>query len=179
MCFSACSFTPRLINEKLDPQTAATITSTAKPFVFYKDDPAQAAHARGFLQLGFVAVNRIGNYRYYVWISAWGTMQDAKMAQQRDHLESLVIFADAEPLALILAGWAPDAIGVSESPFGKQIGSAVDAYYEVTTDQIRMIVDAVDLRLSAGTTSRDNYEPWDEQKSARNSMRAFLVIANY
>ncbi len=171
---AACSSTSRYVNEYLDPQTAATVTSSTKPLVFYRDNPSQAAYARNFLQLGPVAVNRGGSYRYYVWVSAWSTMQDADMTEQRDRLESLIVFADAEPLILKLAGWTPDVIGVSESIYTRPVASAVDAYYEVTTDQIRLISNAVNVRLSTGPSARDNYEAWDGQKSARESLRAFL-----
>ena len=171
---AACSSTSRYVNENLDPQTAATVTSSTKPLIFYRDNPSQAAYARNFLQLGPIAINRSGNYRFYVWVSAWSTMQDADMAEQRDRLESLTVFADAEPLTLKLAGWTPNAIGASESIYTRPVASAVDAYYEVTTDQIRLISNAVNVRLSTGPSIRDNYEAWDEQKSARESMRAFL-----
>ena len=169
----ACSSSSQFINETLDPITSATITSNNKPLVFYRDNPSQAAYARNFLQLGPIAINRGGRYRYYLWISAWSTMQDARDSEQRDRLESIVVFADAEPLNLELAGWTPDAIDTSKGIYVKPVASAVDAYYEVTIDQIRLIAHANNIRISTGPLVSDNYETWDEQESALESMRAF------
>ena len=110
---TACSSTSNTVNEALDPLTSATVTSSVKPLVFYRDNPSQAAYAHKFLQLGPLAVNRSGGYRFFIWISAWSTMQTADSIEQRDRLESIVVFADAEPLNLRLAGWTPEAINAS------------------------------------------------------------------
>jgi hypothetical protein len=175
----ACSSSSQLINETLDPITSATITSNNKPLVFYRDNPSQAAYARNFLQLGPIAVNRAGRYRYYLWISAWSTMQGNSDSEQRDRLQSIVLFADTEPLNLVLAGWTPDAINTSEGVYVKAVATAVDAYYEVTIDQIRLIAHASNIRISTGPSHSDNYETWDEQKSALDSMRAFHDFVVY
>ena len=52
----------------------------------------------------------------------------------RDDLESIVIFADGEPLLFELSGWTPDTIGASEPVYVKPMASAADAYYQVTMD---------------------------------------------
>jgi hypothetical protein len=175
----ACSSSSQFINETLDPNTSATVTSNNKPLVFYRDNPSRAAYARDFLQLGPIAINRGGRYRYFLWISAWSTMQDPGDSEQRDRLESIVVFADAEPLNLELAGWTPSAIDTSEGIYVKAVASAVDAYYEVTIDQIRLIAHANNIRISTGSLYSNNYETWDEQKSALESMRAFHDFVAY
>ena len=174
LCVAGCSSTPQRINENLDPLTSATVTSSDKPLFFYRDNPSQAAYARKFLQLGPIAINRSGSYRYYLWLSAWSTTPTASDAKLTDRLDSIVIFAGAEPLTLDLAGRTPSAIGASESVYIRPAASAIDAYYEVTIDQIRLMADASDIRVSTGPSQSDNYETWDDQKSALESMRAFL-----
>lgn len=174
---AACTSPSGLINEDLDPMTSVTVTSSNTPLVFYQDNPSQAAYARNYLHLGPIEVNHSGSYRYYIWISAWSTMQTADPSVQRDRLESIIVFADAEPLALDLAGWTPEAIGTSESVYVKAVASAAVAYYEVTIDQIRLIAGASDIRLSAGSVQPDSYASWDNQGTARKSMHAFLDYA--
>jgi hypothetical protein len=176
---AACASTAKLINEDLDPVTSVTVTSTKTPMLFYRDNPARAAYARNYLHLAPIEINRSGSYRYYIWISAWSTMETADLAERRDRLESIIVFADSEPVILQLAGWTPDAIGASEPAYLKPVASAADAYYEVTIDQIRHITNAKDVRLSTGSSRSDSYEPWDDQQSVLEGMRAFLEhVAN-
>ena len=171
---TACTSAARFINEDLDPLTSVTVTSTRTPLLFYRDSPSRAAYARNFLHLAPIEINRSGSYRYYIWISAWSTMETADLAERRDRLESIIVFADGEPVILKLAGWTPEAIGTSEPTYLKPVASAADAYYEVTIDQIRHITNAKDIRLGSGSSRSDSYEPWDDQGAVRESMRAFL-----
>lgn len=168
----ACS-SSQPIRETLDPLTSATITSNGKALDFYRDSTSQATDARYFLQLGPIAVNIGGRYRYYLWISNWSTARYSEVSERRDRLQSIVIFADAEPINLELAGWTPAAIETSESIYEKPVASAVEAYYEVTIDQIRQIVNADSVRISTGPPHDDIYETWDDQRSALDGIRAF------
>ena len=174
LCIVGCSSTSGRIIENLDPLTSATVTRSSKPLFFFRDNPSQAAYARKFLELGPIAVNRSGSYRYYLWVSTWGTAPSAKDSELRDRLESIVVFADAEPLNLDLVGWTPSAIGASEPVYVKPFSSAVEAYYEVTIDQIRFIANSGDVHLSTGPSQSDSYEPWDDQRSALETMLTFV-----
>ena len=142
--------------------------------VFYRDNPSQAAYARKFLNLGPIAVNRGGHYRYFVWASTWGTTRPVDEPEQRDRLESIIVFADAEPLTFELSGWTPDAIGIGDPIYLKSVASAASAYYEVTIDQIRLIASAKDITVSTGPSRSDSYKTWDDQVSARENLRAFI-----
>jgi len=177
LLLTACGSAPTLIRQTLDPLTSVTVTSSATPFVFYRDNPARAAYARNYLHLGPIEVNRSGSYSYYLWIGVWSTMQTPDAIEQRDTLESVILFADGEPLSLELAGWSAEAIGGSEHIYVRPVADAIDAYYRVTADQIRLLAAATDLRLrTTGPAPRD-YEPWDEQRAARRSLDAFLEKA--
>ena len=101
-------------------------------------------------------------------------MQVIDPSVTRDGLESIVIFADGEPLLLELSGWTPDTMGISDSVYLKPMASAADAYYQVTVDQIRLIAESSDIRLrTAGPRPRD-FELWDDQASAKASLAEFL-----
>lgn len=59
-------------------------------------------------------------------------MADAQFDRSRDGFETIVIFADGEPLPLEVAGWTVAAIGASEPVNLKPVASAADAYYYVS-----------------------------------------------
>ncbi len=169
-----CSSDGALIRQTMDPLTSVTISYSPTPMVFYRDVSGRAAYARDFVHLAPLEVNRSGNYRYYLWLGIWNTMEDARGEQSRDGFESIVIFADGEPLPLEISGWTAAAIGASEPVYLKPVASAADAYYEVTVDQIRLIAEARDVRLQSAGSLRRSYEPWDDQKAAKTGLFEFL-----
>jgi hypothetical protein len=129
---SGCSTTAPTNVEKLDPLTGVTVTHVNTPLVLYRDSAATAAYARNFVNLAPIQVNRSGIHRYYLWVGIWNTMQVADFSGHRDGFDSIIIFADGEPLILEVSGWTPDAIGVSEPVYIKPVASTADAYYQVT-----------------------------------------------
>lgn len=172
--FIGCTATVPTVRDKLDLTTGVTVMFNSTPLVMFRENPAQAAFARSVIHLGPIQVNRSGDYRFYLWISAWTTMQSPGPLEHQDSLESIVIFADGEPLSLELAGWTPEAIGVSEPVYLKPVASSVDAYYRVTADQIRLMAEAHEIRLrTAGAHSRE-FAPWDDQIVARSELLEFL-----
>jgi hypothetical protein len=172
---SACASPSSLVSETLDPVTGVTVLRGTAPIVLYHDNSGYAAHARDYVYLGPVEVNRMGSYSYYLWLGIWSTMRyENPQSEQRDGFESVVLFADGEPLPLEFAGWTLDAIGVTQPVYVKPVASAADAYYRVTIDQIRLIAEAHDIQLRAGTARPRVYSLWESQGSAYASMRAFL-----
>lgn len=176
---TACASQSDLVDEKLDPVTSVTISYSATPMIFYRDMSGRAAYARDYVDMAPFEVNRMGTYRYYLWLGIWNTIQGVPTARDRDGFESIVIFADGEPLLLEIAGWTPEAFGGSEPVFVKPVASAIDAYYAVTLDQLRLIAEAQDLRVQPASAERPSYEPWDAQTRARESLRAFILHASF
>jgi hypothetical protein len=174
-----CSSSTAFVADKFDPVTAVTITYSPTPMVFYRDESGRAAYARDYVHMGPVEVNRSGSFRYYIWLGIWNTMQDATTANSRDGFESVVIFADGEPLPLEISGWTPAAIGASEPVYVKPVASAADAYYEITVDQLRIIAEAKDIRLQSIGPQRRFYEPWDDLAGAKASLTEFLAASAY
>lgn len=171
---AACSASGPLVEQKLDTVTGVTVTRSTTPTVLYRDNSAYAAHARDYVYLGPIEVNRMGNNSYYLWLGIWSTMQDEVRTAERDGFESVIVYADGEPLPLELAGWTLDAIGVSEPVYVKPVASAADAYYRVTVDQIRFIAESSDIQLRVGTARPKSYTLWDKQGAANASIRAFI-----
>jgi len=152
----------------------ATVKSSSSPLIFYNDNSAYAAHSRDFVYVGPVEVNRMGSYRYYLWFGVWSTIPSSPPTAQRDGFESITLFADGEPLQLVLAGWGGNAIGLSESVYVKPVASAAEAYYEVTIDQIRLIAGSTDLRMLTSGPAQSSFELWNNQQSAFSGLHEFL-----
>ena len=172
LLLAACGGTDVLVANRLDPVMGVTVTSTTKPLVFYRDRSAQAAYAKDYVYLGPIEVNNMGQKNYFIWLGAWSSSDVADRSAQMDAFESVVVFADGEPLSLQVDGWTPESIGLSESTYVKPVASATDGYYRVTIDQIRLMAEARDLEVRAGSTQPQTYFPWDSAGST--SMQAFL-----
>ncbi|KPK37398.1 MAG: hypothetical protein AMJ69_11675 [Gammaproteobacteria bacterium SG8_47] len=171
---AGCVSTSTLVEERLDIGTGVTVTHATAPIMLYHDNSAYAAHARDYVYLGPVEINRMGDYSYYLWLGIWSTISDEDRSLQRDGFESITLFVDGEPLQLELVGWTLESIGVSEPVYVKPVASAADAYYRVTIDQIRLIANAREIELHAGTAPVRVYLMWDRQGSAHASMREFV-----
>ena len=171
---AGCISTSTLVEERLDIGTGVTVTHATAPIVLYHDNSSYAAHARDYVYLGPVEINRMGDYSYYLWLGIWSTISDAERSFQRDGFDSVTLYADGEPLQLELVGWTLESIGVSEPVYVKPVASAADAYYRVTIDQIRLIANAREIELHAGTAPVRVYLMWDRQDSAHASMREFV-----
>ncbi|MBT8083034.1 MAG: DUF3578 domain-containing protein [Gammaproteobacteria bacterium] len=171
---AACSSGGPLVSETLDAQTGVTVLRATAPMILYSDNSAYAAHARDFVYLGPIEVNTMGVRSHYLWLGIWSTIRDdERLSTNRDGFESVVLFTDGEPLPLELAGWTPDAIGVSEPAYVKPVASAADAYYRVTLDQVRLLATADRIDLHVGSAGPRTYELWDEQKAPRAALREF------
>jgi hypothetical protein len=165
--------------DKLDSVTGVTITYSRAPMVFYRDESGKAAHARKFVQLAPLEINRMGEYRYFLWLGIWNTLQDSGIGESRDGFESIVVFADGEPLTLELSGWSAAAIGASEPVYVKPVSSAADAYYEVTIDHLRVIAAAIDLRILTSGSRPESFELWNQENAAKASFKEFLDKSVY
>jgi len=52
--------------------------------------------------------------------------------------------------------------------------SAIDAFYGVTIDQIRVIAEARALEIRTGPSASDHYQAWESSASATEGLRAFV-----
>ena len=175
---SACAGTGPLVTDQLDPLTGVTVTRATKPLVLYRDRSAQSAFGRDYVYLGPLEINNMGERRYYLWFGIWSTSDSVDRGMTLDNFESVVVYADGEPLSLQLAGITPGSIGVSEPVYVKPTASATDAFYAVTIDQIRVVAESRDLELRVGSLKPVQYIPWDTAESATVGIREFVRSVN-
>jgi hypothetical protein len=173
---AACGSSGQFIEQTLDPVTGVTVLRSTAPVILYSDNSAYAAHARDYVYLGPVEVNRMGAHSYYLWLGIWSTMRsEDRRSEQRDGFETVTLFVDGQPLLLELEGWTLDSIGVTEPVYVKPVASAADAYYRVTVDQIRLIADAQDIELRTGGRQAAHYHPWRSNDTGSAAMRTFVA----
>ena len=175
---SACAGPGPLVTDQLDPLTGVTVTHATKPLVLYRDRSAQSAFGRDYVYLGPLEFYNMGERRYYFWFGIWSTWDSMDRGMTLDNFESVVIYADGEPLSLQLAGTTLRSIGVSEPVYVKPTASATDAFYAVTIDQIRVIAESRDLELRVGGLKPIHYIPWDTAESATVGIREFVRSVN-
>ena len=177
---AACASNPSsLTREYLDTGSGVTVTASKVPLVLYRDNPAAAAYARNVAHLGPIEVNRSGEYRYFLWVGIWDTLQSTDASLSRDGFETIIITVDGESMALDLAGWTPAAIDASAPVYLRPVASASEAYYPLTVDQIRFIAEARSVRLRTTGSSPREYNLWSGQQSARQALLAFLDKVGY
>jgi hypothetical protein len=174
MLLGGCAGPSQSVYDGLDPLTGVTVTYSKTPIVLYRENPAQAAYARNYLHLGPIEVNKSGNYKYYLWLGIWSTLQPNASAERLDEFESVVVIADGEPLLLDSIGWTPASIETSTHVYPKPVATALDVYYRVTADQIRLIANARDLQLRTTGAMPLEFNVWSEQKAAREDINEFL-----
>jgi len=169
----ACTATTPVTDE-FDEGTGVTISYSQPPIILSRETPGYGAYARNVVQVGAIEVNRSGTRQYFLWLGIWNTVQSATAADHRDWFDSIVVFADGEPLLFDIRGWTADTIGTSNPVYNKPVASSVDAYFPVSLDQIRLIANAQDIRLEAVGSSLKRFEVWDDQRLARQNLSAFV-----
>lgn len=172
---AGCAGPDSLAVEHMDPLTGVTVTRAPQPMVMYRDLSGQSAFGREYVYVGPVQVNRMGRRDHFLWLGIWRTSDASDPAQTIDDFETIVIYADGEPLSLEATGWTPAAVGLSESAYIKPVASAVDGYFAVTIDQMRLIAESRDLELRAGSVQPQRYVPWDSVQEASQTMVTFLL----
>jgi hypothetical protein len=171
---AACSASTPVIQETLDPGSGVTVLRSTAPMIFFRDNSSYAAHARDYIYVGPIEVNRMGARSHYLWLGIWSTIRDdGRLADYRVGFDNVILFVDGEPFPLELAGWTLDSIGVTEPVYVKPVASAADAYYHVTLDQLRLLAVAQRIELRVGTARPMHYELWDQQGPARDALVEF------
>lgn len=171
---TSCAGNDTAVLQRLDPETGVTIKRASVPIVMYRDMSANSAFGRDYVYVGPIQVNNMGRREYFLWLGIWGSSDSAERGRKMDDFEAVVLYVDGEPLSLEVQGWTPGSIGASGDVYVKPVASALDGYYRVTVDQMRLIAESQDLELRAGATRPQRYVPWDSPKDSSQALVAFL-----
>jgi len=178
-CATGCVGDSALTREKLDPVTSVTIRYSEHPLVFFRKISGRAAFAKDYVDLGPIEINRSGDYRYYLWLGIWTADGDATTDSALKKFDSVIILADGAELRLAIKGRTAKAIGASEPIYSKPASSAIDAYYEVSIDQLRVLADAANLQLRFGGDDSLAFERWDNRELGEAALLEFLSGPTY
>ena len=174
-CSTGCSNTA-LTNERLDPVTSVTVRYSEHPLVFFRPVSGRSTFAKDYVNLAPVEINRSGDHQYYIWLGI--SMADGD-ATARDEFESVIVSADDMELQLVIKTWTTMAIGASQPIYSKPFSTAVDAYYEVSVEQLQLLAEATELRLHTGGGDRLTFEPWNRQERSKAALMEFVTGPTY
>jgi hypothetical protein len=95
-----CSAGPARTIEYFDDVTAATITGTAEPTVFARERSELASHARDYVALSALAINRGGRIEYVLLVYRWSTVDPRLQPAGTVDEENLLLAVDDRVLRL-------------------------------------------------------------------------------
>lgn len=156
------------VHEYLDSQTAATVRTTFKPFVYAHEFPQFAANARDYLSIAAVDVDRSGDHRYYVVAVSWSTIdwRRAGLAPPSP-AERIEISLGGKLRALDAAGHNGRPLGVSEPVGQPTTGYLNESWYAVTPADLRLFAASPPASVTVVRDSdRMTYFSWERADAA-------------
>lgn len=147
--------------EYLDEQTAATVTVGAPVMVFARERPELAVHARDYLTLVPVDVNRGGVHSQYFVGYAWSTIDKRPVGDETEAPARFELVADGRRIPLDNLEGRMHDIGLGEAPVPPPARSARLLIAPASREQQAFVAGAADVRavrLSDGGNAR--YELW-------------------
>jgi len=169
---SACAAGQPPVVDYLDELTAVTITYSRTPFIMSVDTHSDVA--RDFVQIGAIEVNRMGTRQYYLWLGISEVKYTESAYRHPRGFESIVFIVGGEEFQLDVRGWTQEAIGASEPVYEKLFRNTVDAYYEVTLEQIQLLTDVDGIKFRTIGPAPKEYVSWYKSIIAKDDLTEFL-----
>jgi hypothetical protein len=134
----ACTTTPsQPVVERLDPDTATTLTVIKKPVELV----AESLHSAGGDPFAFIApfeTDRMGNRQQYLWMSAPG-VEGVKVEPQ--------LLCDGQPVKLTPLDSDVSHLGLSHAPYEKPAPWSVLWYFQLPSDTLHCLAEAQKVTL--------------------------------
>ncbi len=168
-CASPQSDGPR---QYLDEKSAATVTVARDGLVFARDRPEFAVHARDYLTVVPVDVNRMGSHATYLYCYAWSTIDKRSSAAEGDGSAQFEIIADGRRIPLVPMNATARELGLAEPPIRAPSGSA--RLLIVRTDRETLALLAAAGALGAAVLHdgiSETYELWSGNPGALLALR--------
>ena len=170
---SACTARQPTVVEELDEFTAASITYSQTPVVMSPDRVFAEPSERPYVDIGAIEVNHNRVRQYYLWLGIWD-INDTKGTDKLEEFESIVLIADGQELPLDVHGWTHEVISSSKPVYKKLFAEAVDAYYQVSLEQVRLFAKADRIELRTTGSAPREFVPWYREKEAKSDLAEFL-----
>jgi hypothetical protein len=176
---SACATGQPPVVEKLDDLTAVTVTHSRTPLFLSPETETTGVTAREFVQIGVIEVNRMGALEYFLWLGIWDRDNFDSGAAQPEAYASIVILTETESMPLEIHGWSHASIGTSERAYKQIFPEELDAYYEVSIEQIKMLAEATSVKLETTGPESKRFVPWYNQDKGKADLQAFVSAVTY
>jgi hypothetical protein len=132
----------------LDEKSAATVTVAREALVFARERPELAVHARDYLTLVPVDVNRMGTHALYFYGYVWSTIDKRRSASADDGTTRFEIVADGRRIALAPVDMTPRELGLVEPPIAPPTGSARLLIARTDRETLSFLAAARELRAT-------------------------------
>jgi hypothetical protein len=145
----------------LDKKSAATVTVASEALVFARDRPELAVHARDYLTLVPVDVNRMGTHVLYFYGYAWSTIDKRGAMAGHEGAANFEIIADGRRIPLTPVVATPRELGLAEPPIRAPSASARLLVARTDRETLALVAAAAELgaaELRDGTS--EPYELW-------------------
>ena len=110
--------------EYLDETTAATVTVGGRRMVFALERPELAVHARDYLTLVPIDVNRAGSHAQYFYGYVWSTIDKRGVGKGSDTAARFELVADGRRIPLNPVSGSARDLGLAEAPLEPPAASA-------------------------------------------------------
>jgi len=171
---SACATGQLPVGEKLDEQTSVTITYSRTPLIMSPDTPYDREAVRDYVQIGVIETNRMGTLEYFLWLGISDYRHTVSADSHPNGFESIILTAGSEDIRVDVRGWTHKSIGASEPVYKKLFPNSSDAYYQITLDQLQLLIEADALRFQTTGSASKEFVPWYAQANAKSDLAEFL-----
>jgi hypothetical protein len=159
----------------LDQETGSTLVIAADPWLFARDQPLRAAHARDYVGVYPVEINTAGKRKHFLVVFYWSTVE--RRGEFAGATPRIDLAVDDRRVVLSPGTETPRDLGISKWPFtppGKGSSFRVYAIDEVLIRQLAT-AQLVELRLP-DDVDRDT-EAVPTWKDGRKSIADFVAEA--
>jgi hypothetical protein len=168
---AACGHAPR-VREYLDESTAATITASEQGWIFARERSDLAVHARDYITITPVLVNRGGTRVMYLYCQLWSTIDWRRDKSLVAAKNELALLADDRRLPLISAADTLRQLGFGHSPVDTSSQTEDLRVVRIDADFLRFMVNASQLRIAVSQGDVSHY--YSLWKSGRDDARVFI-----
>jgi hypothetical protein len=162
--------------EYLDEDTAATLTIVADPLVFACERRDLAAHARDYVTLAAVAVNRNRKVSYVLLAYFWSTVAPHLRPDALPSPDTLLLQADDRRIELRRSPQTARDAGISQSVHPPPGTATQPLVYPTDLPTLRFLAEARRLKvLSDSDATPTGFVLWDDEREA---LRAFVQHLN-
>lgn len=168
---------PRSPRSYLDEETVTTITTVARPITFAREHPSLTVHARDYISLCAVQINRSGKYSLYLVGFFWSTMDRRHSPKvSPDSVARVTVLVDDHEVTLTAVPTTLKEAGMGHPPC-EAPGPLIPAVLYPTDPAILADI-AAGQRLVVETTDDPKVNPYKSWGDARDELHEFVEVVN-